>query len=124
MSRLSDSLVDPRLGVSVMSPADRNACTWWVIVGLDTFRLLARSADVVGVRASIDAIAYRVVSPSARNTDSALISLFARMDAGADYGMGHHAATEEDSAQPARQSANPCRFCSPAQFRMAIEETG
>src|SRR2546430_17065819 len=45
------------------------------MVGLDTLRLLASSAEVVGVLASIDAIAYRVVSPRARKTDSALISL-------------------------------------------------
>src|SRR3954467_108895 len=44
------------------------------MVGFETFRLLARSADVVGVRASMDAMAYRVVSPSARKTDSALMS--------------------------------------------------
>src|SRR5207248_3810673 len=40
VSLLNESLVEPRLGVSVIKPADRNACTWCVIVGLETFRLL------------------------------------------------------------------------------------
>ena len=71
VSRLSDNLVDPPPDSSSMRPAARSACTWWVIVGFETLRLRASSADVVGVRASTDAIAYRVVSPSARNTDSA-----------------------------------------------------
>jgi hypothetical protein len=74
VSLLNVSFVDPPLGVSVINPADRKACTWWVIVGFETLRLRDSSAEVVGVRASIDAIAYRVVSPRARNTDSAFIA--------------------------------------------------
>jgi hypothetical protein len=57
VSRLSDSFVDPPLGVSLIKPADRSACTWCVIVGFETLRLRARSAEVVGVLARIDAIA-------------------------------------------------------------------
>jgi hypothetical protein len=47
---------------------------WWVMVGFETLRLRARSAEVVGARARIEAIAYLVVSPSALNTVSGLIS--------------------------------------------------